>query len=206
MKLVVFGSTGGLGKQIVNQALAEGHEVTAFARNPLAIDVNHALLKVFQGDVSDPKSVEDVIEGKDAVISALGVGSSWRSHGLMEQSMPIIARAMERQLVDRLIFTSGIVRKLDQVSFLPRTIMRIMLSDQIRDKRAGEVLLRKSKVEWTLIYPTILTNGPLTGQYRSGTRLELRGFPKISRADVANFILKLIKDKNSVREEIVLSY
>lgn len=143
MKILVLGAAGRLGQQLVIEALDQGHEVTAFVRNPATLAKRHDRVKIFQGDALDAKAIEKAIAGQDAIVSALGVGSSRNSGRLMERSMPIIAHAMERQGVRRLVFTSGINRKLDQVGFLPRMIMKLMLSDQIRDKGAGEELLNK---------------------------------------------------------------
>jgi putative NADH-flavin reductase len=77
--------------------------------------------------------------------------------------------------------------------------------DPIRDKKAGEDFLRRSPIDWTLIYPTLLTDGPRTGKYRVGEHLELRGLPKVSRADVADLSLKLLADSESVHRELVVS-
>lgn len=206
MKLLVFGATGRLGQEVVSQALDQGHKVTAFVRSPAKFTMRHASPTFTQGDVLDANSVEAAVAGHDAVISALGVGASRDSLGLMQRCMPIIAHAMERQHVRRLIFTSGITVKLDQLPLLPRLLMRLLLLDQMRDKKAGEAQLRASSVDWTLIYPTILTEGPKTGRCRVAERLELRGFPKVSRADVADLILKLLSDNQSIRKDLVVSY
>jgi putative NADH-flavin reductase len=79
------------------------------------------------------------------------------------------------------------------------------MKDLMRDKRAGEDLLRATDLDWTLVYPTRLTNGPRTGRYRSGEVLRLRGFPTISRADVADLILKLLNEMGSIQKEILAS-
>jgi putative NADH-flavin reductase len=158
-----------------------------------------------KGNVLRASDVEAALDGQDAVISALGVGSSRRSFNLIEGAMPVIVNAMKRQGVRRLIFTSGISLKLAQVSLPLRLLLRLMLWDQIRDKKAGEEILRDSAIDWTLIYPTILTDGPRTGEYRVGEHLELSGFPKVSRADVADVILKLLTDSESVHRDLVVS-
>ncbi len=99
--------------------------------------------------------------------------------------------------------------KTSQLSFLPRvvmrTIIRVMLSDQVKDKHASEELLRRTDIYWTLLYPVSLTNGPATGRYRFGEDIELKGHPKVSRADVADLLLKLISDDRSIHREILVS-
>jgi putative NADH-flavin reductase len=206
VKLLILGPTGPLGRQIVAQALDRGHEVTAFARSPQKLDVNHEHLRVLQGDIlDDGGTLEAAVRGQDAVISALGVGESFRSRGLISRSVPVIVQAMERQRVQRLVFTSGIILKLDAVPLIPRLLMRLLMRDLMRDKRAGEDVLRASRLDWTLLYPVRLTNGPGTGRYRWGEDVALRGFPTVSRADVADLILARLADASSFGKTLVIS-
>jgi putative NADH-flavin reductase len=206
MKIAVFGPTGPLGRQIVTQALERGHEVTALARSPEKLGASHARLRVVKGDVFDGRAaIEPAVAGQDAVVSALGVGRSFKAGGLIARAMPILVEAMERQNVRRLIFTSGLILKLDQAPLLVRLLMRLLMSDLMRDKKAGEDVLRKSRLDWTLVYPVGLTDKPKTGKYRSGERLALRGFPMVSRADVADLILNLLDDAGSIQKDILIS-
>jgi putative NADH-flavin reductase len=205
MKLLVLGPTGGLGKHVVAQSVELGHHVTVLARDPAKVSAQHEHLKCVKGSVLRVSDVEAALDGQDAVISALGVGSARRSFNLIEGAMAVIVNAMQRKGVRRLIFTSGITLKLAQVPLPLRLLLRLMLWDQIRDKKAGEDILRDSEIDWTLVYPTMLTDGPRTGQYRVGEHLELSGFPKVSRADVADLILKLLADGESVHRDLVVS-
>ncbi|MEM9486661.1 MAG: NAD(P)H-binding protein, partial [Cyanobacteria bacterium P01_F01_bin.116] len=104
MKLVIFGATGGTGRQVVEQALAQGHRVTAFARTPAKLDIQHPHLKVAQGDVMDLPSVEQAVKGQDAAVCILGSGqlkSNIRSEGTRQ-----IIQAMEQTGVRRFICQS----------------------------------------------------------------------------------------------------
>jgi len=209
MKILVLGATGGIGKQVVRQALDQGHEVTILVRNPNRLDVSLHHTRCIEGDVLDPASVEAAVKGNDVVVSALGVPPHQRSGDLIKQCVPIVIEAMRRHGLRRLIFTSGIVVKTRQLSFVPRLVMRLItrreLLDQVADKLAGERILRESGIDWTLLYPVILTDGPLTGRYRFGEDIRLRGFPKVSRADVADLILKLASETQSVNRELFVS-
>jgi putative NADH-flavin reductase len=205
MKLLILGPTGRLGQQLIAQALEQGHEVTAFARSPGKIAQASDRLRVVQGDVLHSQSVDAAAQGKDAVISALGVGESFKSGGLIARSMPNIVRAMENAGIRRFVLTSGVILKLEQVPPILKLVMRLLMTDLMADKRAGEDILRASNLDWTVVYPTRLTNGSKTGQYRHGEVLRLRGIPVISRADVADLILKLLGDPTSIRKEIVAS-
>jgi putative NADH-flavin reductase len=104
MKLVIFGATGGTGRQLVEQALAEGHQVTAFARRPAALQVRHDRLRIAAGDVSDAARVESAIEGQDAVLSALG---ATKKQAICADGMANILAAMRRAGVRRVIVLSA---------------------------------------------------------------------------------------------------
>jgi putative NADH-flavin reductase len=142
------------------------------------------------------------------VISALGVGSSLKSGGLIARSVPAIVRAMQTAGVRRLIFTSayGVGETYRDLPLVPRMAIRTLLKDLYADKQVGEDELRRlgSDIEWTLVYPVTLTNGPRTGHYRAGERLTLHGLPRISRADVADFILSQMDDDRSYLRKGVL--
>jgi putative NADH-flavin reductase len=157
---------------------------------------------------SDFEALATAVHGQDIVISALGVGKSLKSSGLIARSVPAIVRAMESQSVRRLIFISaygvGVTRR--HVPLLARVLIRVLLKDLYIDKEAGEGDLRRSGLDGTLVYPTTLTNGPKTGRYRVGERLELHGLPRVSRADVADFILSQLEDRQYVRRGVLISY
>jgi putative NADH-flavin reductase len=115
---------------------------------------------------------------------------------------------MEREAVRRLILTSalGVGDTRRDAPLLPRIMYRVLLSDIFADKADAERYLRESSLDWTVVYPVLLTNGPRTGQYRTGERLRLRGLPMISRADVADFIIKQLQDSTYIRKGAVVSY
>jgi putative NADH-flavin reductase len=207
-KILVLGATGGTGREIVSRALQQGHEVTALVR---PFNLNPGLpagVRVLRGTVADDtEALDGAVRDQQAVISALGVGKSLRSGGLIARSTPLIVRAMDRQGSRRLIFMSayGVGRTWKDVPVLPRMLMRLFLGDLYADKEIGEEALRRSGLEWTLVNPVTLTNGPRTARYRVGERLGLHGFPTISRADVAEFILSQVEDRSYLRKSVLIS-
>ncbi len=208
MRLLVFGATGPTGRQILAQALDKGHTVTAFARDPAALGVTHERLRVVQGDTTqDAQAIASALEGQDAVASALGRHNTLKSEGLQERSMSLIVPAMERAGVKRLLVVSamGVGGSHEDAPWLPRLMYKALLRDLFADKQAAEDLIRQSSLQWTFAYPTMLTNGPLTGRYRAAEKLELTGLPKISRADVAHFVLAELEQRRFVRRTAVLS-
>jgi len=208
MKILVLGATGATGRQIVEQALERAHQVAAFVRDPGKLAIGNDRLRVITGSISDDtRALTEAVRGQNAVISALGVGNSLKSSDLISRSMRAIVPAMESQGVRRLLFVSafGVGETRRDVPLLPRIAQRLLLADVFADKEAGEDYLRRSSLDWTLIYPAILTNGPRTAKYRVGERLELHGLPKISRADVADFVLSQIEDATYLRKGVLIS-
>jgi putative NADH-flavin reductase len=208
MKLLILGATGPTGRQVVSQALGLGHHVTALVRDATRLTITSERLRVITGSVTDDRDALNVAtRGQDAVISTLGVGNSLNPHGLIARSIPAIFEAMKTTGVARLIFTSayGVGDTRRDVPFVPNIFMRVLLRDIYADKAAGEEILRRSSLDWTLVYPVTLTNGPKSGHYRTGERLALSGFPRISRADVADFLLKQLEDKTYVRKGVLIS-
>jgi putative NADH-flavin reductase len=207
-KVLVLGGTGGTGRQVVSQALRSGHSVTALVRSPERLGLAANTLRVVTGSVpEDRQTLAAAIRGQDAVISTLGVGTSLKSGGLIARSTPAIVSAMEREGVRRLIFTSGYgvgaTRK--DVPLLPKVLIGLLLRDVYADKAAGEEILHRSELDWTLVYPATLTNGPATGRYRVGEHLRLHGFPRVSRADVADFLLTQLEDRAFLRKGVLIS-
>lgn len=209
MNLVIFGATGTIGRQVVQQALAQGHTVTAFARNPAKLDVQHPRLRISQGDVMDAQAVEQAIHGQDAVVCVLGSGKKLtgtvRSQGTQQ-----IIQAMEKQGVRRLICQStlGAGDSWSNLDFYWKYVMfGFILRQVFADHQRQEALVKSSSLDWTIVRPGAFIDGPRTGQYRhSFTSTDRTVTLKISRADVADFILKQLRDPSSLRQTPGLSY
>ena len=207
MKLLVLGATGGTGRWVVRQALEAGHTISALVREPAKL-VPAPGLRIAAGDATDAAALERALEGQDAVVSTLGVRASFRPGGLFSRSMQALAPAMARRGVRRLVLMSsfGVGDSLRDAPLLLGLHYRVFLRGIFADKKVSEDYLRTTGLDWTLVYPVILTDGPRTGRYRVGERLELRGWPTISRADVAEFILAELHEPKYVRKTAVLSY
>jgi putative NADH-flavin reductase len=195
MNVLVFGATGGTGREVVRQAREQGHEVTEFTR-------------ATHGDVTtDRGAVANAMRGQDAVISALGRGNSFRSEQLMSRSMDVILPAMKREGVRRLILTSafGVGETFYEAPLLVKIFVRLALRHIYADKAIADDFVCRSGLDWTIVYPTKLTDGPRTGSYRAGEHLEFRGMPKISRADAADFIVKQLTDSTYLHKTVIVS-
>lgn len=209
MKLVIFGATGTVGRQVVEQALAQGHTVTAFARNLSNFDLQHRQLGFAPGDVMDASAVEQAIQGQDAVICVLGSGKKLKSTVRSEGTGQII-QAMEKAGVRRLICQStlGAGDSWSNLDFYWKYVMfGFILRQVFTDHERQEALVRNSNLDWTLVRPGALTDGPRTGEYRHSFPSRDRAITlQISRADVADFILKQLSDQSSLYQAASLSY
>lgn len=194
MKLLVFGANGRTGRQLVAQGLDAGHEITAFVRPRATAPDPHPRLRVAVGEVTaDHDAVRAAVEGQDAVLTAFGSPTTWHgvvSPDLTVKAMPLIVRAMREARVRRIVHLSahGVGDTAGQAPPVYWAVYKA-LGRMFADKAAGEEILRASDLDWTLVYPAMLVGGPLTGRYRVGEHLSLRGVPRISRADVAHFML-----------------
>jgi uncharacterized protein YbjT (DUF2867 family) len=207
MNLLVLGSSGGTGQQLVTQALALGHHVTVFVRKPPGSGPTREHLRVVVGTLPEgARELAMAAQGQDAVISTLGRGQSFKSERLFERVTPVILAALASAGVRRFILTSAIaVGSADQDAPLFASLFgRTLLKDIYADKLIGENLVKQSGLDWTIVQPPQLTNGPLTGKWKAGEHLRLRGFPRMSRADVAHFILSQLDSATYSRKIVRL--
>ena len=207
MRLLILGATGPTGRNLVEQALAAGHEVTALARNPARLALTHPRLASAIGDATDSRALESAMAGQEAVLSALGAGHSLRSE-IASPAVAALIPAMRARALKRVVFLSafGVGETFAQASLLQRLAYRTMLRQIFADKTKADAMLRQSGLDWTLVYPTVLTNGVRVGTYRVGERLAMSGLPRISRADVASFMLAQVSSAEWVRRTAVISY
>lgn len=209
MKIVVFGATGGTGRELVGQALERSHDVTAQARSPEKLaDLAHANLEVVRGDVLELADVERAVTGHDAVLCAIGTGAERTT--LREDGTRNIVGAMEATGVRRLICLSslGVGDSRANLGFFTRyVVVGVFLRYAFADHERQEAVVRDSSVDWTIVRPPHLKDGPRTGEYRHGlppTDREIQGW--ISRADVADFMLNQLDSDTYLRQSPGVSY
>ena len=166
MKLLVFGPTGGTGQQIVAQALAQGHEVTAFARRPDAVTAQDARLTVVQGDVADKEAVRAAVAGHDAILSALGTrgGQSALIEGTRNIVDALAANVRQRSLW---VSSFGVGESMAQMGwFAQKIIVPMVLKAALAEKEVQEKIIVDSGLDWIIARPGGLTDGQRTGVYR----------------------------------------
>ncbi len=208
MNIVIFGATGGTGQEIVKQALEQGHTVTAFVRNPAKLEHKHTNLKIIQGDVLDYTSVEKALQGQDVVLCALGLPASNKSKGRAKGTKNII-QAMEKIGVKRFICQSSLGFG-DSKDFLPfhfkYLIVPFFLRHTFADHELQENHIKQSQLDWIIVRPVNLTNGERIGIYKHGFDANENIKLKISRADVADFMLKQLTSNTYLHKTLGLSY
>lgn len=208
MHIIIFGATGSIGRQLLQQALDAGYTVTAFTRNAAVLTAQrHPALRILTGDVLDAAAVQAAVPGHDAVICALGDGGKGRVRHLGTQH---IIRAMQAHGIQRLICQStlGAGASRNNLNFFWKYIMfGLLIRKAFRDHERQEESVRASGLNWTLVRPGAFTDGPLTGNYRHGFDTHDRSVKlKISRADVAHFLLKQIQSGLYLHQAPGLSY
>jgi putative NADH-flavin reductase len=207
MKIVVFGATGGIGSQVVKQGLDAGHEMTVIARHPSSMTLQHERLEVIQGDVLQPDTIRASIAGKDAVISALGVRNlaptTLYSGGVMN-----IMQAMQAFEVQRIlcISASGLDPGPRWERLIAKPILWLILRNMYTDLVRMETAVKMSDLDWTILRPPTLTNGPRTGRYQSAINQHLSRNFSISRADVADYMINHLNDQATYCGIVELAY
>lgn len=209
MKLVIFGASGGTGRLIVEQALDQGYDVTAFVRTPEKLELKHEKLNVVQGDVMQLNAVVQAVEGQDAVLCALGM-PAMNKDKLRAKGTRNIIQAMKKTAVKRLICQSGLgiseSRKILPLHYRA-FILPLLLRYVFADHEVQEEYIKKSGLDWVIVRPANLTDKKRTGAYQHGfSKLAKSMTLKISRADVAAFMLKQLNENEYLHKTPAISY
>lgn len=210
-KLLVFGATGGTGREVVKQALDRGHEVTIIVRNPQSFSMQHPHLKIFQGDVLQSSTFADHMQSIDAIISCLGVGSSRQPTNLYSTGITNIISTMEAAGVQRLICISAGALYVNKqmgffISILTKLVLQKILKNMYADMRLMEHIVEESKLNWTIVRPPMLKNKPFTGSYRTAITGHIKHPSSIARADLADFMLNILTNPKTFSAKAEISY
>ena len=208
MKLAILGATGSTGKLLVQQALGAGHHVVAFARTPSKLGIEHEHLDMVQGDVQDAEQVANAIAGTEAVLSVLGPTSNEPAYEVSKGMVNILA-AMEKHGVRRLIQTvgAGVGDSRDEPGLFDRMIkvlLKLASRHVFEDMVRVNDIIRASDLDWTLVRVPMLTDEPPAGDVKVGYLGKGVG-SRISRADIAAFMLKQADSDTYLRQAPVIS-
>ena len=221
MKLTIFAATGGIGRQALEQAVAAGHEVTAVVRNPKKLSRE---VRVVRADLAAPDqaALESAVAGADAVLSGLGARSA-SEVGVVWQGTRAIVQAMNAADVRRIVVVSaapiGTVPSPGRPNppkhdpgdgFFMRNLLGPFVKTALRKRYADlarmEDVLRESGLDWTVVRPPRLTDGPMTGTYRTAYGQNLRRGLLVSRADVAHLMLDVLRRPETLKRAVGIAY
>jgi putative NADH-flavin reductase len=211
MRLAVFGATGGTGIQLTRQALDRGHHVVALARRPDAVRLDHPRLRVVRGDVIVPGAADPVVDGADAVLSALGIGYHRNATTVYSEGIANILAAMGRARTSRLLVVSTSSlhlpdrRQLAEWLFT-RFLLHPMLKRPYADMALMEQRVRQSGADWTLVRAARLTDGSGSQVYRTAVDRKLPRCWSISRADLGGYLLDHVQDPGVYRATVEIAY
>lgn len=210
MKILVIGSNGGTGRALVEQALAQGHHVTAFARRPEKVTLRHERLEIAQGNVLNEKSVSAAVQGKDAVLSALGHKQWFIKTSILSEGTRNIIAAMQKHGVKRFVCetTLGIGDTKGKLGlYYTLFVIPVIVFFYFKDKERQERYIQESGLDWVIVRPGQLTNGRKRGTYRHGAEVgSWWRTVTISRADVADFMLKQLTEDAYLRKTPGIAY
>ena len=210
MKICILGATGGTGRALIKEALALHHDIAVLARTPADLDRFKDRIRIHQGDVLDPGVLDNISKGQDAILSALGVRGTLlggrKNVSLYSRSSQNIINAMQKHGVKRFIGVtmSGAEWLPGQPKIMP--VFRFLLKGYMEDILRMESRLEQSSLDWTVIRPVNLTDSEKTGVYRTWTDRYPPKVFKISRADVAGFMLGCLEDETTIRKKIGIAY
>ncbi len=195
MNVIVFGASGGVGLEAVRLLLDGGHAVRALVRDPGRLEVAHERLEVVVGDVLDRQSVEAAVNGQDAALVVVGVRRKTDSESMVSEGIANIVPALERAGARRLVFLSimGVGESRPNLGLMRHVLPR-MLKDAYLHRDLAEATIRGSRLDWVIVRAVRLTDSTATGRYRSGEDVRVGTLAKVSRADVAEFMVRQLAD------------
>ncbi len=207
-RVLIIGASKGIGLETTRQALEAGYQVRALARSAKPINMSNPNLEKVQGDALNAKDVGTALRGVDVVIQTLGVGLGdlFQPVSLFSAATRVLAAAMASHGVKRLICVTGFGAgdSRSSIGCLQRIPFQVVFGRAYADKSEQEQLIKESSLDWTIVRPGVLTNGARSGRYRILETAPEWRIGIISRANVADFLVRLIDDPSYVRKAPVL--
>lgn len=212
--ILIIGANGGIGRQTVELALKAGHHVTAILRNPVRLSIDHPDLDKVKGDIMIPETYEKYLDTHDVVISAIGVSGGLlgdKPTTLYSRGNANLLEVMKKKGTKRVFFISASAIEVSPllpafVKFMTKYVIQKLLKHMYADLRAMEKIVKESDAAWTIIRPPQLTDQPMTGEYRIAVNKFLTNCLKISRPDVAHFIISNISNDMISRSTVEIAY
>jgi putative NADH-flavin reductase len=213
MNIAIFGASGATGTLLTQRSLSAGHEVTGLLRTPERFPLRDRI-RVIHGNAFDPSAVRQTIEGADVVLSALGASSPFKKEDVLERAVPAIITAMQQTGVRRIIVlgsAGALPTALDKQPRWRRWIVqnivyKTFLKWPVASQISQYANLSTSSLDWTMVMPPMLTNAPAHGTYRLDGKALPRNGSRISRADVADFMMQQIANPQWIRKGVYITW
>jgi putative NADH-flavin reductase len=211
MKLVVFGANGGVGKEVVEQAAAAGHEVIGVVRSTGVSKDTTSGLRIVEGSITDTAFVTNIVKDADVVISAIGASDYKHPVTLYSAAAASLTQAMQSAKTKRLIVLSAGGATIESNDSFPlrfvakpilQRVFRYLYEDMLRMERA----LEASTLDWTILRLSYLNNKPGKGAYRTALDSGVKWGFSINRADVAHYIVHNLEDQSNYRKHVCIAY
>ncbi len=213
MNVAIFGASGGTGKLLTERSLAAGHTVSALLRRPAEFPYRDRVRTIL-GSAFDASAIADTLQGADVVLSALGAKSPFKKEDVLERAMPLIVAAMRANGPRRIIALGSAGAKPDSLDKQPayrrwivqKIVYNVFLKYPVESQISQWHTLSTSDLDWTMVMPPMLTNGPAKGRYRIDAEALPRNGAQISRADVADFMMLQIGNPQWVRNGVYITW
>lgn len=206
MKILVIGAGGKTGRAVVEQAVAAGHEVTAFVRNASKYDAA-ANVRVVEGDAADSAAMNRAVLGQDAVIDTIGGKTPYKATTLESSAAKTIIKAMQQNGVPRLVVTSmlGVGESKANATVFLRLLVATFLRGANKDKAAMESAVKASGLDWVILRPAILNDETATGNVRVFDAETGEKAHKITRTDLASFIIARLSGSEYLHQAVTVA-
>lgn len=207
MKIAIIGATRGIGLALTKQALDDGHEVTALVRDPNRMELTNSLLQLIQGDATNPDSIAKIIEGQEVICDCLGTKNVTKPQIMFSKSAENISKVIKPEQLLIAVTGLGAGDSKGHCSIVYDNIMMpLVLKRQYEDKNRQEAIIQKKIKRWIIVRPGFLNNGRRTGKYRVITEMTGKHGGRISREDVAHFVLSQAKSPEYLGKTPMLVY
>ncbi len=215
MRIAIFGANGATGRLLTRHSLEACHTVTALLRHPESFPYSdRGNVQVIQGSAFDPAAVARTVQGADAVFSALGARSPFRNENVLPRAVPLIVSAMQQAGVRRIIALGSAGARPGAMARQPawrrwlveNIVYPYLLKWPVHEQVLQYRILSSSPLDWTMVMPPMLTNGPARGAYRIDGEALPRNGSSISRADVAAFMLQQLTNAQWIRKGVYITY
>lgn len=207
MKIAIFGGSGKTGQHLVQQALDAGHEVTALVRTPTKLTIQHPALQLVQGSILDVQRIDETVRGADAILSVLGPSSN-KPEFTISRGMEHILNAMHKHKVRRVVISAGagVRQPEDRPKLVDRffgLVLRLLSKNVVADMEQVVQKVKTSQLDWTVVRVPMLTDAPAQQKLTVGYVGDIS--PRITRADMATFMLRQVHEQQYLHKAPAIS-